>query len=181
MTELALNHGLAFADLYERDGLIKLDRSFVAYLGAGDAALHDRPMAARAAPDGLDRKEESDLLDDLAPHVEDFVGGLFGIQAEIRALQQRHDELALLYSVKRLFVQRRAVKEVKEPDAAALDGDALRLTLGLGDFADTRAAILAWERRYAEMVSGWLDDEPTHADELRTAIEYAAWATLSPP
>ncbi|HEU0218082.1 MAG TPA: FAD-dependent oxidoreductase, partial [Stellaceae bacterium] len=181
MTELSLNYGLAFADLYEREGLIKLDRSFVAYLGGGDAALHDRLMAARAAPDGLDRKAESDLLVELAPHVEDFLGGLFGIGAEIRAMQQRHDELAPLYSVKRLFVQRRAVKEVKEPDAAALDGDALRQTLGLGDFADARAAILAWERRYAEMVSGWLDDEPARAAELRTAIEYAAWAALSPP
>ena len=36
-------------------------------------------MAARAAPDGLDRKAESDLLVDLAPHLEDFLGELFGI------------------------------------------------------------------------------------------------------
>src|SRR5215472_4407052 len=107
MTELSLNHGLSFADLYERDGLIKLDRAFVAHLAAGDAALHDRLMTARADVAALDRKAESDLLVDLAPHVEDFLGGLFGIAAEIRALQQRHDELAPLYSVKRLFVQRR--------------------------------------------------------------------------
>jgi NADPH-dependent glutamate synthase beta subunit-like oxidoreductase/NAD(P)H-flavin reductase len=180
MTELSLNHGLSFADLYERDGLIKLDRAFVAHLAAGDAALHDRLMTARADVAALDRKAESDLLVDLAPHVEDFLGGLFGIAAEIRALQQRHDELAPLYSVKRLFVQRRAVKEIKEPDAAVLDGDALRQALSLADFADTRATILAWERRYAEMVSGWLDDEASHADELRIAVEYAAWATLTP-
>jgi NADPH-dependent glutamate synthase beta subunit-like oxidoreductase/NAD(P)H-flavin reductase len=180
MTELALKYGLDFAELYDRDGLIKLDREFVAYLAAADAALHGRLMAARADVAALDRKAESDLLVDLAPHVEDFLGGLFGIATDIRALQQRHDELAPLYSVKRLFVQRRAVKEVKEPDAAALDGDALRQALGLRDFGDTRAAVLAWERRYAETVSGWLDDEPAHAAELRAAIEYAAWATLSP-
>ena len=86
------------------------------------SALHDRLMTARREPDALDRKAESDLLVDLAPHLEDFVGELFGIAAEVRALQARHDELAPLYSVKRLFVQRRAVKEVKEADAAALDG-----------------------------------------------------------
>jgi hypothetical protein len=40
--------------------------------------------------------------------------------------------------------------------------------------------VLAWERRFAEMVSGWLDDEAANAAPLRTAIEYAAWATLSP-
>ncbi len=82
------------------------------------SALHDRLMAARADPDALDRKAESDLLVDLAPHVEDFIGELFGIAAEIRELQARHDELAPLYSVKRLFVQRRAVKGIKEADAA---------------------------------------------------------------
>ncbi len=184
MTELSLKYELSFAELYQRDGLVRLDREFVAYLAAGDAALHGRLMAVRAdwakSPGTLDRKAESDLLVDLAPHVEDFLGGLFGIAAEIRALQQRHDELAPLYSVKRLFVQRRAVKEVKEPDAAALDGDALRQALGFGDFPDTRAAILDWERRFAEVVAGWLDDETAHADELRTAVEYAAWATLTP-
>ena len=42
MTELALKHGLAFADLYEREGLIRLDRAFVAHLAAGEVKLHDR-------------------------------------------------------------------------------------------------------------------------------------------
>jgi len=86
MTELALRHGLDFADLYERDGLVRLDRAFVGDLAAADAALHDRLMAARAAPDALDRKSESDLLVELAPHLEDFLGELFGIAGEVRAL-----------------------------------------------------------------------------------------------
>ena len=158
MTELALKHALAFAELYDRDGLVRLDREFAAHLAAGDAALHDRLMAARAAPEALDRKAESDLIVDLAPHVEDFLGGLFGIAAEIRELQARHDELAPLYSVKRLFVQRRAVKEVKEDAAAALDGDALRRALephlgaGPDDARHAKADVLDWERRYAEAV-----------------------------
>jgi len=184
MAELTLKYGLAFAELYERDGLIKLDREFVAHLAAGDAALHDRLMAARAdvsqSAGSLDRKAESDLLVDLAPHIEDFVGALFGVEKEIRALQARHDELAPLYSVKRLFVQRRAVKEIKEEEVARLDGEALRRTLGFGELADTRAGVLAWERRYAEAITGWQDDEAVNAARLRTAVEYAAWATLSP-
>src|SRR5712691_3801194 len=100
MTELALKYGLSFADLYERDGLVRLDR-----------------------------KAESDLLVDLSPHLEDFIGGLFGIAGEVRALQARHERLAPLYSVKRLFVQRRAVKEVKEADALQLNGHLLALEL----------------------------------------------------
>src|SRR5579864_3087520 len=122
MSEVALQFGLTFPDLYQRDGLIRLDREFVAHLAAGDAALHDRLMAARAQPDGVDRKAESDLLVDLAPYLEDFLGELFGIGAEIRSLQAAHDRLAPLYSVKRLFVQRRAVKEIKADEAIALNG-----------------------------------------------------------
>jgi NADPH-dependent glutamate synthase beta subunit-like oxidoreductase/NAD(P)H-flavin reductase len=185
MTELALKYGLDFAELYERDGLIKLDREFVAHLASGDAALHGRLMAARADPAALDRKSESDLLVDLAPHVEDFLGQLFGIAPEIRELQARHDELAPLYSVKRLFVQRRAVKDIKDDQAAALDGEALRRPLephlGTGEVPDARAGVLGWECRFAAAVSGWLEDEPAHAAPLRAALEYAAWATLSPP
>jgi NADPH-dependent glutamate synthase beta subunit-like oxidoreductase/NAD(P)H-flavin reductase len=184
MVDLALKYGLDFSELYDRDGLIKLDREFVAHLRAGDAALHDRLMAGRADPDTLDKKGESDLIVELAPHVEDFLGSLFGIEAEIRELQAKHDALAPLYTVKRLFVQRRAVKDIKEEQAALLDGDALRWALephlSAGDFPDTRAGILAWEQRFATVVSAWLDDEAAHPAEINTAIEYAAWATLSP-
>src|SRR5436305_6630524 len=184
MTDLALQHGLAFSDLYERDGLIRLDRAFVAHLAAAEVALHDRLMTGRADPDALDHKAESDLLVDLAPHAEDFLGELFGIATEVRALQARHEKLAPLYSVKRLFVQRRAVKEIKEPDAAALNGPKLGQELDTligGPPADfgSRQGILAWELRYAEAVGRWLDDEAAHPLPLKAALQYAAWATLT--
>src|SRR5712675_1601903 len=185
MTDLALKHGLSFSDLYERDGLIRLDRAFVAHLAATDVGLHVRLMAGRAEPEALDRKAESDLLVDLAPHVEDFLGELFGIAGEVRGLQARHDKLAPLYSVKRLFVQRRAVKEIKEAAAAQLNGRKLGQELDTliggpaSDFA-TRRGVLAWELRYAEAVGRWLEDEPAHRLPLKAALEYAAWATLAP-
>src|SRR5438132_507262 len=185
MTELALQHGLTFADLHERDGLVQLDRAFVAHLSAADTELHDRLMAARSAPEALDRKAESDLLVDLAPHLEDFLGALFGIAGDVRALQARHDRLAPLYSTKRLFVQRRAVKEVKEAEAARLNGHKLGQELDTliggppGEF-ETRQGVLAWELRYAEWVARWLEDEAAHPLPLKAARDYAAWATLSP-
>src|ERR1700688_5029727 len=160
MTHLTLKHGLAFADLYEREGLVRLDRAFVAHLAAAEVALHDRLMAARAQPDTLDRKAESDLLVDLSPHLEDFVGGLFGIEKEVRALQAAHERLAPLFSVKRLFVQRRAVKEVKEADALHLNGRKLAQELdtllgGAPGAFDSREGVLAWELRFAVGVARW--------------------------
>jgi len=153
MTELALKYGLGFADLYDRDGLIRLDRAFVAHLAAGDPGLHERLMAARAAPEALAHKDESDLIVDLAPHVEDFVGGLFGIKAEMRAMQAGHDRLAPLFSVKRLFVQRRAVKEIKEDAAAQLDGGAL--------VAEIEGRIGSGDENMAGLISD-LPNDPAH-------------------
>ncbi len=179
MTDLLLAHGLCFADLYDRSGLVRVDRAFVGHLAEVDAGLHERLMTARRDPDGLGHAAELDLVVDLAPHVEDFLGGLFGITGEVRALQARHHELAPLYSVKRLFVQRRAVKGVKEEDAAALDGPMLarELDARIGGPVDS---IAIWERRYAEQVTTWLDDEPGNVAALDVAQRYAAWATLSP-
>ena len=49
------------ADLYERAGLLRIDARFAEHLREADTALHGRLMAARAAPDALDRKAEADI------------------------------------------------------------------------------------------------------------------------
>src|SRR5712675_84176 len=121
MSDLVLKHELSFADLYDRAGLVRLDRAFVAHLAESDVGSHDRLMMARRDPDAIERLDESNLLVDLAPHLEDFIGELFGIEAEMWALQAGHHELAPPYSGEGLVVQRRAVKGVKEADAAAID------------------------------------------------------------
>ncbi len=180
MTNLVLQHGFSFADLYDRDGLVRLDRAFVAHLAETDIGLHDRLMAARRDPEIIEGLDESNLLVDLAPHLEDFIGELFGIAAEVRALQARHHELAPLYSVKRLFVQRRAVKGVKEADAMAIDGAGLASDLDRLIGAPPDEPIGPWERRYSEHVAKWLEDEAANAGPLEVAQRYAAWATLSP-
>src|SRR5437763_6969097 len=163
MTNLVLQHGLSFADLYDRDGLVRLDQAFVAHLAETDVGLHDRLMTARRDPDAIEGLEESNLLVDLAPYLEDFIGELFGIAPQVRELQARHHELAPLYSVKRLFVQRRAVKGIKEADAVAIDGPGLAHEL---DGLIGSPAVADWERSYAEHVTKWLEDEPGNAGPL---------------
>ena len=101
---MTLGFDLRFSDLYERDGLLRVDAAFLAFLGEVDKGLAERLLSARKAP--VAGTAESDLLVALAPHVEDFLAKLFGIEAEVRALAEKHNELAPLYSVKRLFVQR---------------------------------------------------------------------------
>ena len=80
MAELVLRHGLAFEDLYRRDGLVRLDAAFIAQLKATDVALHNRSDGGAARAGRARRaKAESELLVELAPHLEDFIGELFGI------------------------------------------------------------------------------------------------------
>ena len=173
-TNLVLGFGLDFADLYHRDGLVRLDQAFVQWLKDGDPMLFDRLMAGRAAPEAVAAKDESALLLDLAPHLEDFIGRLFGIGAELAALQQTHSALAPLYRVKRLFVQRRAAKGISGEQAEALDGPALALEL------EALIGEPLTEAAYAAAVERWSADEAAHTAELALALRYAQWATLSP-
>src|SRR5712691_11330001 len=166
---MKLGFGIRFDDLYKREGLMRLDQAFLRFLRESDAALHERLLAARQTPQKLAAKEESDLLVALAPHVEDFLPRLFGIEAEARALAEKHNELAPLYSVKRQFVQRRALHKVK--DTAGVDADALEKQLFGGPFT---------ELQFAKKASEWLQNEAAHAEQLEAAARYAAWASTTP-
>jgi len=170
---LRLAFGLEFTDLYARAGLARLDASFLAFLKDADAALCGRLAAARANPSQLAALAESDLLIALAPHLDDFLARLFGIEAEAQALAARHHNFAPLYSVKRLFVQRRALHKVKPEDAAAVDGAAaeqeLRALFG-GQFT---------ELAFARHVTDWQKDEAANAARLELAARYAAWAATT--
>ncbi|MGH7125700.1 MAG: pyridine nucleotide-disulfide oxidoreductase, partial [Stellaceae bacterium] len=173
-SDLQLKHDLAFEDLYRRDGLVRLDAAFISWLASVGLELHNRLVTARRDPDALDHKAQSQLLTDLAPHLEEFVADLFGIGAEARALRARHHALAPLYEVKRLFVQRRAVKGMVAEKAAALDGPAL------GRELETLMGEALTEQSYATHVSRWMAAEAEHAAALDLAARYGAWATLAP-
>ena len=164
---LSLAFGLQFQDLYAHDGLHRLDAAFLAHLDAADPALRDTLAAARAEPDSLARKAESELLIALASHLEDFIARLFGIESEAQALAASHHALAPLYTVKRLFVQRFALTKIKDADLAGFDADAARAQLGAA--AET-------ELGFAQAVLDWQKDEAANAAMLDAAARYAAWA-----
>ncbi len=147
--QLNLGFGFSFEDLYDRDALVRLDAEFRSYIG-----------------------EKSLSMIEMAPYLEDFIGELFGIGPELRALQARHHALAPLYSVKRRFVQRRALTGQTAEKAIAIDGNALA--------AELEALFMAplTELTYAEHVARWLDAEAEHTRPLGIAAQYAVWATL---
>jgi NADPH-dependent glutamate synthase beta subunit-like oxidoreductase/NAD(P)H-flavin reductase len=172
MSELNLSFGLAFEDLYDDAGIARVDAAFLDHVKVADADLAQRLDAGRADPEALAPKDHSQLLIDLGPHLEDFLGALFGIEKEIADLAQRHNAMAPLYRCKRLFIQRRAVRKVKAEDVDAVDGPTLevKLTKMVGPFS---------EEAFAEAVMGWLEDEEANADAIESAEQFAGWATLS--
>jgi len=172
--QLDLRFGLSFEDLYRQDGLARLDGVFLDQLASAHPALAQRLLDARANFSGLTRKQHSDLLVELAPHVEDFIGELFGVSAEVRALQAKHHALAPLYSLKRRFVQKKAISGVTKEQASAINGLAVAAELeALFNEPLTEAS-------FVEHVSRWLDAEPEHQPQLQLAQQYAAWAALCP-
>ena len=172
--ELTPGFGLRFEDFYDHDGLHRLDSCFVTYLAESQPALAERLVAARSALEHDYQLEESQLIIDLAPYLEEFIGHLFGIAPEIRALAEQHYELAPLFSCKRLFVQRKATQKYKAVEAETFDGAALAATLR--QFFDGEFD----ELKFARNVNGWLDAEAEHAGKLDIAMRYAAWAVLTP-
>lgn len=168
--KLTLNFGLLFEDLYSHDGLSKLDQEFISFLRERTPDLHNQLVEARTAPDALGKKEESNFLLDIAPETEEFVTQLFNIKKEAQALAEQHNSLAPLYSCKRLFVQRKALKLCKAAEAPNLDGNTLRTSLEeiFGEpFSD---------QSYAQNVNSWLEAEEENSTNLETAAQYAIWA-----
>jgi NADPH-dependent glutamate synthase beta subunit-like oxidoreductase/NAD(P)H-flavin reductase len=173
---LKLGFGMKFEDLYSCDGLPHIDSCFLAELAEGEPLLAERLAAARNAPDHLTHLEESQLIINLAPHLEDFLSQLFDIQIAVRKLAEQHHELAPLFHCKRIFVQRKAMHKYKVADAAAFDGDILAAALlqAFGDITGEMSELL-----FARHVNDWLDTEAENIDKLDTAMRYAAWAALT--
>src|SRR5215470_4571423 len=162
----SLAFGFSVPDLYDREALVRLDAAFLSFLDETDNGLHQRITAARDDPAALTAKQESELLLALAPHLETFIARLFGIEAEVQSLAARHHELAPLYTVKRLFVQRKALHKIKPQDAEGIDGVALERELELA-FQEPFT-----ELAFARHVRDWQKNEGQHAAALDAALRY---------
>ncbi|MBF0128501.1 MAG: FAD-dependent oxidoreductase [Alphaproteobacteria bacterium] len=165
--------GVTLGDLYRREGLERVDGLFLTHLGSADSNLRAKLEAGRSDPSSVSRKDESDLLMAVAPHLSDFVGKLFGIESEVRTMAENYHDLAPLYSCKRLFVQRRALKAHGPEWAKDFDGPDLRgkVEALLGQPFD--------EMVFARKVNAWLEDDKANADALDVCARFAAWAVTS--
>jgi NADPH-dependent glutamate synthase beta subunit-like oxidoreductase/NAD(P)H-flavin reductase len=171
--QCALGFGLQFEDLYTREGLVRLDAAFLNWLLASDLGLHVQLVDRRVNPGPWTAKEQAELVIALAPHVEDFLGELFGISSEVQALQSRHNAFAPLFSFKRKFIQKRAISGVTKEQAELIDGP------GLSRELESAFGEPVTESSYFQHVSAWLENEPQELERIQMAARYGAWAALS--
>src|SRR5580692_8629322 len=171
--QFPLGFGLHFEDLYARQGLLKLDAAFLNELLAADPGLHAQLIDARVNPGLRSAKEHSELVIALAPHVEDFLGDLFGIAKEVEVLEARHHALAPFLAFKRKFIQKRAISGVTKDQAEAIDG------AGVGHELEAIFGEPVTERSFFAHVSLWLEKEAEYIEPIQIAARYAAWAALS--
>ena len=167
---LVLGFDMIFSDLYQRTGLLKLDKSFLNFLNESNPDLYDRYTHARLHLNSLNEKDESNLLIEVAPLLDDFISKLFCIEAEVQDLSARHHELAPLYFCKRQFVLRKAMNKVSSEDIAKIDGPKLEKQL------EAKFKAPFSELLFAKKVIEWLKDEEKNEDILKVALFYAAWA-----
>ncbi len=158
-----LNFNLNFTDLYSNEGLEKIDGLWLNHIESISSDLYQNLNIARSSP--LDAKTESDLIIMLAPHAEDFITKLFGIEKEVKAIANIYQEFAPIYKCKRLFIQRNAARNFSLEDANKIDTVRLELeALGVDVMS---------ELAFANFV------ETADPQKLELARIYAGWACLT--
>ncbi|PIW46771.1 MAG: pyridine nucleotide-disulfide oxidoreductase [Zetaproteobacteria bacterium CG12_big_fil_rev_8_21_14_0_65_54_13] len=170
--ELILNADLKFMDLYQRHGLLQVDALFIKQLRAADSDLCHQLLQARSTAASTAETDQSALLLRLAPFLETFIAGFFGIEKEIKLLADRQAALTPLYACKKQFVQRVVKKSANDylsDDAALLLADELA-----GMFGEPLS-----ELAFASHVMLWLQSSDASAEALEKAGAYAVWAVKS--
>jgi len=145
---------LDFSDLYNRDGLQKINQYFLQFLNDADANIYEQYIAALANPKAIN---QSELLIAVGKILEEFLALFFDIKAENSDLQNQHSQLSNLYIAKRLFVQRRVAKKYSS-------------------FLDVAPQFEHSEFELANQIALYLQDENKYCQELEELEKYCAWA-----
>jgi NADPH-dependent glutamate synthase beta subunit-like oxidoreductase/NAD(P)H-flavin reductase len=161
--------GFDFATLQTPEGLAQLDASFLSFLDERDPSLADQLRRYRGGEE-LASIAESEFLIAVAPHVEAFIGELYGIED---ALADQHEETLshdVVMRFKQAFVNKRVKKHRREVETPFTDLDRW-LDQQIADQAEPDR-----ERAIATYAMGLLQDEETHKEAIDTVT---AWAKLA--
>ncbi len=111
--------GMSYAELTSVSGLQRLDARFLGYLAGLDGALHQRLLDYRESPEPPAPLAISELLLDLAPHLETFLAEFFGVESELSASRDRTLSENRVPEFKKAFVSR--ARHYRKPIERSVD------------------------------------------------------------
>src|SRR4029079_11209909 len=111
--------GFRYADLNRVRRLMALDRVFRAHLRSSDSALADRYEQSRQEHACGEGRDDSQLLIDVARHLDCFIARLFHIEAEANALNRRTAGDGAVCEFKKRFLDRVVLKSPLGPEELA--------------------------------------------------------------
>ena len=178
--DLALGvEGFRFSDLFDAVKLKELAEKFYAEVTADEPVLGQalvKYIDARGI--GFEKRAESKILTDAAPHLSAFVARLFGIENARNEVARKILRQDPIWRYK-FFVQRRAAKKYKQEDVPREDYFVLdRAMSDLRNNAFDDTLVDDQELAVARIASTLLDAEEAFAKE-ETASEPAALATAA--
>lgn len=174
MTATLRLDGFEFHELFQADGLTRLDQRFLDRLNDHDPAWHQLLLRYRRG-EITDNPTVSELLLAVAPLLEAFIAELFGIDAELaetRATTLSHDPVM---QFKQALVQKRA-RRYRKP----IDSDFATLNAWLQEQLDPELAEQDRELAVARYAEALLTDEENQSDELERLVQWTALAINDP-
>jgi len=108
--------GLNYENLFDVDGLQKVDAAFFAHLKQKDTALSDGLLAYRNRTREFSGQETSELLINCGRELESFMGTLFGISQELDSLRDETVANDPVFQFKKNYVLRKARRRLLKND-----------------------------------------------------------------
>lgn len=164
----SLGFGFSFKDLYNTQSLKAVDKSFLSYLQDRDDSLKKLLERSRKKQD-ITRAEHSELISNLAYHVESFIANLFNIQDYIIKQSDKHQAFKSVYDFKRNFIQRKVINKYRRHDFSGFDIKAIENKI------QKHCGGVLSEATFVSTVSKWLLDSDRYAQEITLAEEFIAW------
>lgn len=159
----AQNSEIKFRDLYEVEGLQKLDLLFQEFFAVADPELFAEFQNLQKNQEKFSEKDKSNLLINCARIFEKFLAELFGIKSENADLKRLHEDLDIIYKVKKDFVQRQVSKKFNAQSSVFCPENLkIQKNQNITDF----------EINFAKKIQ----EKSANQDELE---QYAAWALFS--
>ncbi|MEX0382003.1 FAD-dependent oxidoreductase [Spiribacter sp. 1M153] len=162
--------GLDFTALQTPEGLARVDAAFLDELDSAAPALAARLRDYRGRDSDLPGTQNSELLIELGPYVEAFIGRLFGIESELHELRESILADDVVMQFKQAFVQRR-VKRHRRPVEHTFEALDAAVRASLGEVAGDDE-----ERAIARFGMALLEDEAANAEAIETLT---AWCKLA--